>query len=155
MSVQPQDLFITGDQINQRADHCYIAMFMHDNFNTRAWIVGSLALNHYYTVFDMTPHEERQEGFIQVGMGERNIIDKIGTSEDITYKYSVRTIFLTSELLVILAAGPILILLLIVILCMRISLKREMQQEKKRIYYDKYRLSSIANTNSRATSSIQ
>ena len=65
-------MFIGGNDIGRKPNRCFIPMLMHDNFASRAWIVGSLVLNHYYTVFDMTPEDERGEGYIQVGLGERN-----------------------------------------------------------------------------------
>lgn len=56
-------------------------MFAHNNFNQKAYIVGALVMNHYYTVFDMSPEEERNEGYIQIGIGERNIEDELGSNE--------------------------------------------------------------------------
>jgi hypothetical protein len=74
-------MFIEGEKISKSNLYCYIPMFAHNNFNQKAYIVGALVMNHYYTVFDMSPEEERNEGYIQIGIGERNIEDELGSNE--------------------------------------------------------------------------
>jgi len=37
------------------------------------WVLGTLFLNNYYTVFDMSPHEHYGLNYIQIGIGQANL----------------------------------------------------------------------------------
>jgi hypothetical protein len=50
---------------------CYSPVFISDN-DTKTWFLGNMFLNEYYTVFDMTPFNERGENYLQVGFAKQS-----------------------------------------------------------------------------------
>ena len=44
----------------------------------KTYKLGTLVIKDYYVVFDMTPYDERNENYIQIGIGKKNTDDVIG-----------------------------------------------------------------------------
>ena len=78
-----KDLLISGSEIGDSDDTCYFAIFkssmsqksFDDKFNdvvSQMWTLGTIVLKQYYVVLYMTPYDERQEEYIQVGIAPIN-----------------------------------------------------------------------------------
>lgn len=62
---------IPGSHFGDSDKHCYIPVFVSEDKDQRMWYFGNRFLEEYYTVFDMTPHTERGENYIQVGFAKQ------------------------------------------------------------------------------------
>ena len=65
------DLLISGRDLGLNDDNCFLAVFRSKQ-EQKTWYAGNLFMRKYYVVFDMTPHTERKENYIQVGIGLQN-----------------------------------------------------------------------------------
>ena len=62
--LQHKDLFITGDNIGDSSNTCYVALFRAQLDFQKTYQLGNLMTKDYYLVFDMTPYDERNENYI-------------------------------------------------------------------------------------------
>jgi len=56
------DFLISGSMIGDADGDqaCYLPFFVSDDSHQSMWYVGTIFMQNYYTVFDMTPYTERQ-----------------------------------------------------------------------------------------------
>ena len=71
LKVYGGDLLISGRQLGLDDDNCFLGVFRSKRSQS-TWYVGNLVMRKYYVVYDMTPHTERKENYIQVGIGLQN-----------------------------------------------------------------------------------
>jgi hypothetical protein len=74
---------VPGTEFNDVEDSCYLAIFkntgaVNSGVGANSWYVGNIFMKEYYVVYDMTPRDERNEDFIQVGIGRQNNVNLFG-----------------------------------------------------------------------------
>ena len=65
--------------MGKNKDDCYLVVFPHKNSQSNGIILGNVVLQKYYTVFDATPYDERNQNFIQIGIANSATTDKVRT----------------------------------------------------------------------------
>ncbi len=73
-----KNYMISGDQLGDSANTCYLPVFKSDQGAQDTWFVGNLFLNYFYIVFDMSPFDEQAKDYIQVGVAPINPSNLIG-----------------------------------------------------------------------------
>lgn len=53
-------------------DYCYYTVFKALGVDTNTWFVGTSFLQNKYIVYDLSPMDEKDMNYIQVGIGEIN-----------------------------------------------------------------------------------
>lgn len=66
-----EKLLIRGDHIGESYRYCYIGVFKSAEIEQDTWHMGNALMSDYYAVFDLTPADERNENFIQFGIGKK------------------------------------------------------------------------------------
>lgn len=86
-------MFVPGSVIDEDndkiKDQCYLAMLEHTKGPADTWFLGAPIINDYYTVFDMSPFDEHNLGYIQIGIGIENSKNMIGEAKIKQYNYEV------------------------------------------------------------------
>mmetsp|Transcript_8602 Transcript_8602/g.14529 ORF Transcript_8602/g.14529 Transcript_8602/m.14529 type:complete len:242 (+) Transcript_8602:551-1276(+) len=87
--INEQDMLIPGSTLKESDNTCYIAIFNSAVKNSdNSLYLGDIFFNKFYVVFDMTPYDERNEKYIQIGLAEKNPINNIGRQQyDEDYEY--------------------------------------------------------------------
>ena len=62
--IRLESTFTSGEQFGDSKNQCYIPVFKSAETKQDTWHIGNLFMQNYYTVFDMTPHDERGKNFI-------------------------------------------------------------------------------------------
>jgi hypothetical protein len=62
--VQEKDMFISGSEVGDDANHCYLAVFKSQTLQSSTWYIGNIFMRDYYVVYDMTPKDSRGESYI-------------------------------------------------------------------------------------------
>ena len=71
LQLKPSDIFIEGGQVGDTDNNkCYLPIFKAPTLNDE-WILGGTVFRNYYVVYDLTPHTERDENYLQIGLGKR------------------------------------------------------------------------------------
>lgn len=71
-------MLISGKYLGQSDNTCFLAIFISNGFEVEnAWYVGNLFLQKYYVFFDMTPADEHNQDYLQIGIGPLNPIKNI------------------------------------------------------------------------------
>ena len=66
-------LEIDGETIELDATKCYIPIFRHKiSGSNQIWYMGNIVNEKYYMVFDMSPYDEKNMDFLQMGFGVVN-----------------------------------------------------------------------------------
>lgn len=71
-TIDGADLLIPAKNLGDSADHCYVGVFKSTNADQQTWYLGNLFMKKYYVVFDMTPLDELNRNYIQVGIAPQN-----------------------------------------------------------------------------------
>jgi hypothetical protein len=66
--VSEADMFISGAELGDDPNHCYLAVFKSQTQQINTWYLGNVFMRDYYVVYDMTPKDTRGDTFIQVGI---------------------------------------------------------------------------------------
>ena len=93
--------------MSNNSKRCSLRIIASSDANQDYWILGSLFMNNYYTVFDMTPHDYYGLNFIQIGIGQTNIV----------YTSPTFVSYISIELYGVLLVGLVIILLVSLNLC--------------------------------------
>lgn len=67
-----RDLLIPGNFVGEDQDHCYIAVFKSIHGKQDTWIFGNLVMEYFYIVYDMTPQDEGNLGYLQLGIAPKD-----------------------------------------------------------------------------------
>lgn len=70
--VDGKDLLIPAKNFGDSANHCYVGVFRSMKADQQTWYLGNLFMKDYYIVYDMTPYDERNENYIQIGIAPQN-----------------------------------------------------------------------------------
>jgi len=70
--------FLDGSLQGLGKDSCIMPFFGQKSSKIKSWFLGDVFMSEYYTVFDMTPHDEFGQDYIQVGIAKANPSDEIG-----------------------------------------------------------------------------
>jgi len=70
--------FLDGSLQGLGSDSCIMPFFGQTSSRIQSWFLGDVFMSEYYTVFDMTPHDEFGQDYIQVGIAKANPSDEIG-----------------------------------------------------------------------------
>lgn len=73
-----KNYMIPGSQLGDTDDTCYLPVFRSDQTAQDTWYVGNLFMNYFYMVFDMSPYDEKNMTYIQVGVAPINPANLIG-----------------------------------------------------------------------------
>ena len=61
-------MFISGSELGDSPDTCYLAVFKSQTKQTETWQLGNVFMRDYYVVYDMSPKDTLGDTFIQVGI---------------------------------------------------------------------------------------
>lgn len=78
--LHSEALLLDGTEIGLTKDECVIPVFKSKLIASNEWILGTIFLQYYYVVFDMSGLHQNKVDYIQVGIGEKNPEDLIGES---------------------------------------------------------------------------
>lgn len=73
------DFFASGDNFGSSADECWLAFFPYDGDDT--WYLGTVFMQKYYTVFDLSPYTTEGQDTLQIGLAFPNSENPILTSK--------------------------------------------------------------------------
>jgi hypothetical protein len=59
-NVNENDMFISGQELGDTSNTCYLAVFKSQTLQTNTWYVGNVFMRDYYVVYDLTPRERGQ-----------------------------------------------------------------------------------------------
>ena len=65
-------LLIPGSKIGASDDWCYIPIFRSNFGSYTMWHLGSIFIQKYYVIYDMTPYDNFGKNYLQVGIGLKN-----------------------------------------------------------------------------------
>ena len=73
-NMKLSDLLLKGSRFKlSDSSNCFLPIFrLPSNLNQNKWLLGTMFLNEYYTAYDMTPYDEEEKDYIQVGIGPIN-----------------------------------------------------------------------------------
>lgn len=71
-------LLISGSDVGDTNNRCYIPVFRSQIGFIDTWQVGSVFAQNYYLVYDMTPYDEKNQNYIQLGIAPINPVQIIG-----------------------------------------------------------------------------
>ena len=57
---------------------CYYGVFKSLIADQKTWIVGTMLMKEYYTIFDMSPYDEFNQDYIQIGFARKNPMNVVG-----------------------------------------------------------------------------
>lgn len=78
MSINQHDLLVPGTAFSDSADTCYIGIFRSEIGHDNDIQLGTVMMQNYIVVYDMTPYDERNDNYIQVGIGPRDTQKNVG-----------------------------------------------------------------------------
>jgi len=76
--IKAEDLLISGDNVGDNSDTCYLAIFRGVLGYEHTYQLGNLMMKDYYVSYDMTPYDERNLDYIQVSIAPQKSEDVIG-----------------------------------------------------------------------------
>lgn len=65
--------------MGKNENDCYLVVFAHKNSQSNGIILGNIVLQKYLTVFDVTPYDERNQNYVQIGIANSAPKDKLKT----------------------------------------------------------------------------
>ena len=71
MKVDFDKLLIPGDRLGDTHTKCYLGIFKSTEIDKDTWHMGNAIMDDYYAVFDVTPADERNQNYIQFGIGKK------------------------------------------------------------------------------------
>ena len=75
-------MLIPGPTLKDSVNTCYLAIFNSGiTTSDKSVYVGDIFFDKFYVVFDMTPFDEKNENFIQIGLAEKNPENLIGKQQ--------------------------------------------------------------------------
>ena len=64
ININFRDLLIPGNFVGRDPNNCYIALFKSKKGHQDTWIFGNLVMENFYVVYDMTPQDEGNLGYL-------------------------------------------------------------------------------------------
>ena len=77
--VDDPKFLLTGNQLGDTNETCYLPIFRSVNLKQNTWYLGSLFLNNYYLVLDASPNVEQKLLCNTVGLAPINPENLIGS----------------------------------------------------------------------------
>ena len=65
-------MLISGSDVGDTNNRCYIPIFRAQLNYLDTWQVGNIFTKNYYMIYDMTPYDENNQNYIQVGIAPIN-----------------------------------------------------------------------------------
>lgn len=72
LTLQLSDMLISGSDVGDTNNRCYIPIFRAQLNYLDTWQVGNIFTKNYYMIYDMTPYDENNQNYIQVGIAPIN-----------------------------------------------------------------------------------
>ena len=72
--IKLDDLLVDTTYQGSTTGECTLGVMAEQMFNEDLiWHAGSLLMQNHYFVYDQTPNDEKNQGFVQIGIAERNV----------------------------------------------------------------------------------